>query len=156
MLKITYGNIFESKANVIAHGCNCRGGYNGGVAGQIRTRYPKAYQAYSDKFQIEGWQLGEIQLVKCKDYIIANMATQKNFGGSTVHADYPAIEKCYSQLFEICAKEKYSVASVRVGCGLANGNWSIVEKIIEQCHAKHSSVMLSIWELPEKRSANSV
>lgn len=145
-IQILKGNIFDTQCDVLCHGCNTKGAYGGGIAGQVRKRYPEAYYHYYQKYIIEGWRLGDVQLVRCKDgKIIANCATQDDFGKSMVHADYPAIESCLMKLFEMC-EGKFSIATVKIGCGLAGGNWLIVEKIFEKCLAKYPKTILEVWE----------
>ena len=39
-IKIIDGNLFDSKAKIIAHQVNCQGKMNSGVAKEVRQRYP--------------------------------------------------------------------------------------------------------------------
>ncbi len=46
MIKIIDGNLFDTKAKIIAHQVNCRGVMGSGVALQIKERYPYVYEMY--------------------------------------------------------------------------------------------------------------
>lgn len=135
MGSLTYvrGNLFETDAQIIAHGCNCKGGFGSGVAGQIARLYPHVRKAYLDKFKNSGWTLGEVQFVYIHyndDRFIANMATQENYGRSGVYVDYQAIETCFRTVFRFAFTNSYKVAIPKVGAGLAGGQWSVIEGII--------------------------
>lgn len=125
------GNLFSTNAHIIAHGCNCRGGFGSGVAGQIARLFPLARKSYIYKFRKEGWTLGEVQLVELHpDRIIANMATQDTFGGPGVHVDYEAVYDCFNTLLCFAQEANMDVAIPKIGAGLAGGDWAIIETII--------------------------
>ena len=42
MIHYAKGDLFDTDHQIIAHGCNCRGGYGAGIAGQMAKKYPKA------------------------------------------------------------------------------------------------------------------
>lgn len=46
-IKIIEGNLFDSKAKIIAHQVNCQGKMNSGVAKEVRQRYPHVYRDYA-------------------------------------------------------------------------------------------------------------
>ena len=54
MVKLIKGNVFESNADIIAHGCNTMGGFGSGVAGQMAKIYPEVRQAYMSKYEKDG------------------------------------------------------------------------------------------------------
>lgn len=144
------GNLLNTDANVIAHGVNCRGGFGSGVAGQVARQYPHVRKAYLDKFNTKGWALGEVQFVpidKHQWYWVANMATQDTFGGPGVHADYPAIKRCFDTVLRFCEDSEYDLAIPKVGAGLAGGDWPTIEGIIRDLLAKRD-VEVTCYSLP--------
>ena len=134
MVTFVQGDVLESKANLIAHGCNCKGGFGSGVAGAIRTKYPKARHYYLDKFEEDGWKLGEVQFVKqWDDRWIANCATQDDFlPRGTVHVDYDAVRTSMSKVKQFAMDSSLSVAIPKIGAGLAGGDWSKIESILNE------------------------
>lgn len=133
-LKYIKGDLFTTDCNVIAHGCNTRGGFASGVAGQIRRLYPKVREAYMEKYELYGWKLGQIQFVSInKDenpLWIVNMATQDTYGKTGVHVNYEAVKLCFTSLFKYCEWNNHRIAIPKVGAGLAGGDWSRIEKIL--------------------------
>lgn len=137
------GNLLEAKEDIIAHGVNCRGGFGSGVAGQIAKKYPKAQHAYFHKFQIDGWDLGDVDFVPQYDRkIIANCATQDNFGyKNELHVDYNAIRETMTKLKHWAAQHGYSIAVPKIGCGLAGGDWQTVKVILEEVFNDYDCVV---------------
>jgi O-acetyl-ADP-ribose deacetylase (regulator of RNase III) len=141
MVKLIKGNLFESDADIIAHGVNCVGGFRSGIAGQIAKLYPEVKEQYLKQHEIDGWKLGDVQFVPTMDgTIIANCATQKEYyPRDKVHADYYAIRSCMEQVkfFAQLGNQKNSIAIPKIGCGLAGGDWKIVSRILEEVFTDH-------------------
>lgn len=136
MITYVQGDLLETDAEIIAHGCNCVGGFGSGVAGQIAKKYPVAKYEYLRKHKDTGWQLGEVQAVLIKatpPKWVVNCATQNEYMPRGVcHADYEAIRKCMSTIKETAKGLGYSIAIPKLGAGLAGGDWNIIEKILEE------------------------
>lgn len=134
MLKYIDGDLFTTKADIIAHGVNCKGAFGSGVALQMAKRYPPAQFNYFKKFKEEGWKLGDVQFVKvgCCRYI-ANCATQHNFfPRDKVHANYDAIRDAMIKVREFAMANKLSIAIPKIGAGLAGGDWSTIKEILKE------------------------
>lgn len=134
VVKYIKGDLFDTDADIIAHGCNCRGGYGSGVAGIMAKKYPKARHYYLDKFEEEGWQLGDVQFVRqWNDKIIANCATQDAYyPRDRRHADYDAIRLCMMKVKDYAMDKGLTIAAPKIGAGLAGGDWDVIEKIMEE------------------------
>lgn len=133
-LKYIKGDLFTTDCNVIAHGCNTRGAFNSGVAGQIRRLYPKVREAYLEKYELYGWELGQIQFVPINKDVnplwIVNMSTQDTYGKTGVHVNYDAVRQCFKSLFRHCEYNDHRIAIPKIGAGLAGGDWGRIEKIL--------------------------
>ncbi len=131
-------DIFNTKRKVIAHGCNTQGAFGAGIAKQIARLYPIAKAAYLNKYQHDGWELGEIQVVPVTiDKIIVNMATQDNFGRNGIHVDYKACELAFKKLLRYCEAHWLHIAIPKIGSGLGGGEWSRIEEILLKVLKKH-------------------
>ena len=134
MIRYVKGDLFQTKAQIIAHGCNCRGGFGSGIAGIIARDYPSVRAAFLQKFNTSGWTLGEIQAVKEKDKTFINCATQLEFGGGArfgkVYVDYDAVKQCMEKVLDYKKTHGGQVAIPKIGAGLAGGDWEKIEKII--------------------------
>lgn len=133
---ITYkqGDLLNSDADMIAHGCNCVGGFGSGVAGAISAKYPEAREAYLEKHRSEGWELGDVQITEMPDGLfIANCATQlEYYPRDRVHANYDAIHQTMTILKNYACHNHMSIAIPKIGAGLAGGDWPTIQKILEE------------------------
>lgn len=154
--KINYirGDIIEADSDIIAHGVNCKGVFGGAITKRIWEKWPAVYNNYMDKFLRLGWRLGEIQLVPVEEKIVVNMAIQEEYGHDAnislniyplkVYADYPAIAVCLDKLFKYCKEKNLSCSLPKIGCGLAKGDWRIIEDIIRETWKK-TRIPLNIY-----------
>ena len=145
MSKITYikGDLLETDAPVIAHGCNCQGVMGSGVALQIKEKYPEVYNYYKGIHERRGLELGEVQFVEhLNGKTVVNAMTQKYYGRdrTTVYVDYRAIRTCMKRI----ANYNYDatighrsvgdmrIAMPKIGSDRGGGDWGIIESIIEE------------------------
>ncbi len=137
---IRYGDALAVETGIIVHGCNCQGIMGGGIALQVRNRFPIAYNMYREAHRIFGLTLGEIIPVEVapKKYIV-NAMTQDNCGSDKRYVDYEAIAKCFEKVTELARSihlnqgkdgVKLDIVFPMIGAGLAGGNWKIIETII--------------------------
>jgi len=142
----------RSYYDFVCHQVNCIGKMGAGLAKQIADMYPEVKDGYIAHSSIHKPHelLGTCCLSKTisgsNDWrgpkYIANLYGQLNIGTNKQQTDYKALQKAiqdfYKQLSEIIPqKNGYNLSeSLRIafpknmGCGLAGGNWDIVEKII--------------------------
>lgn len=133
------GDILESKCDIICHQVNCKGKMGAGLAKQIKDKYPKVYDAYHRITEHKGESLlGTNQFVAVgsdgvSPYYICNMFGQDGYGTNRLQTDYTALEKCLKDLSQIVKEHRFSVAiPYGIGCGLAGGDWRIVQSLIEK------------------------
>ncbi len=142
--------------NVIAHSCNTRMIMGGGIARQIKSRYPQAYEAdvkyisneYDDNGQfihpLGNFSKAEVNSKESKVYLpdgkglIYNMYTQNSIGkGREVN-----YEGFYDALCNVADhiewQDKHDSTTSSLGlpwgisCGLAGGSWGIIFAIINE------------------------
>ena len=133
-MKIIYkqGNLLECTEDVIVHGCNAQGKMGSGVAKAIREKYPEAYNAYKAEYDNHWLLVGEVIGAYSGDKLILNAITQTHYGRdkNRVYVDYDAVRTAFKFINEHC--DYPSIAMPKIGAGLANGDWNIIEKIIEE------------------------
>jgi O-acetyl-ADP-ribose deacetylase (regulator of RNase III) len=133
MSKIEYvkGDLLSTEKRHILHGCNAKGVMGSGVAKAIRDKYPLAYQDYYDAYNNYGLDLGNIIVsVQPDGKVIHNAITQLSYGRdqSRVYVSYWSIAEVFRKINQWGIKE---IAIPKIGAGLANGDWSVIEAIIE-------------------------
>lgn len=134
-IKYVLGDLFASSENVLIHGCNSKGVMGSGVAKIIRDRFPQAFEAYRDAYEINGFlELGNVIWAETKGKLIGNAITQENFGRDpkVIYCDYDAIREAIKNVNEKVKGLYNTVGMPMIGAGLANGSWDIISKIIEE------------------------
>lgn len=151
IIKIIDGDILQATEDIICHQVNSMGVMGGGIAKQIRDKYPEVYDEYKNycnRHQIKEQMLGVTQCIKCQDgKVIANLFGQLYFGTNKQHTNYGALRNCLEYLRMRVDQSNESIAiPYNLGCGLAGGNWEIVSKIIEEVFQDYD-VTLYRWEV---------
>lgn len=124
-IKIIDGNLFDSKAKIIAHQVNCQGKMNSGVAKEVRQRYPHVYRDYallceslSDHTEK---LLGTMQLIHMDEnethskYLpyqgryIANLYAQNRYG-------YDGAQYTNIKALATCFERSHVISTARLPC----------------------------------------
>jgi O-acetyl-ADP-ribose deacetylase (regulator of RNase III) len=137
MVKIIDGNIFDSKAHIICHQCNCQGVMGSGIAAQVKKRYPHVFDAYRKDYLDGKIKLGYVCFATAKnDQVIANMCGQDKFGyDGGVYTNYDQLQNCLYRVKEYALWE-YDVQPViafpyLMSCYRGGGDWNVVYQMIE-------------------------
>ena len=116
--------------------CNDIGGWGKGFVVAISKKWRAPELHYRQWFKSnEAFGLGEVQFVKVEETIcVANMIAQHNIKRThgQVPIRYDAVEKCLEKVTQFALENSFSIHMPRIGCGLAGGKWSEIEKIIER------------------------
>ena len=157
---ITYktGNLLEADVDYIVHQVNCQGAMGSGIAKQIRAKWPHVYDEYKWFLDCSKnvWNrpaLGRIQIIledpdkevgKCRN--IVNFFSQDHYlPRNVVNTDYNAFRSCCEELRTVALKHQIIGFPYKIGCGLAGGDWNIVESIINEVFADYN-VEIYIYE----------
>ena len=123
---------------IIAHICNDIGGWGKGFVVAISRRWPApeaAYRRWHRERANNDFGLGAIQLVEvARDLHIANMIGQRGIktGSNGPPIRYDAVEQCLTRLASEARSLGASVHMPRIGCGLAGGEWSRIEPLLDK------------------------
>lgn len=137
MIEELYGDLFEKRHPMVAHGVNCQGVMGAGVAARFAKEYPKSYQAYKkacDRFPPD-LLLGKVQCTKEEDGTYGvNLFTQREYGRKQErYVSYDAVDWCMVELDRRIRKLdpiEY-IAMPAIGSGLGGGAWTVIKPIIE-------------------------
>ena len=137
MIKYFEGSIFDAPVNIIIHQSNVYQKMGAGIAKQIKEKYPEAYEADLKTYYADNDKIGTYSYaVSNKDgKIIINMYSQLGIGDS-VETSYDAMYKALSLICSKNSKNKTIGIPYGMGCGLARGNWIIVEAVIKAVFEK--------------------
>jgi O-acetyl-ADP-ribose deacetylase (regulator of RNase III) len=135
-MKIIYkqGDLLKCTEKVIVHGCNAQGVMGSGVALAIKSKYPEAYNVYRKAYTDGICTVGDTYCITIGDVTVVNAVTQESYGRDKwrLYADYFGISCAFGDINRIFKGQ--SIAIPKIGAGLANGDWNVIEKIIkEEC-----------------------
>ena len=134
-INVIDADIFTCKEDIIVHQTNCQGVMGHGIAKQVKKKYPEVFNGYYHycKTTIAPELLGTALICECNDgKYIANIFGQLNYGEG-LQTDYDMLEKGLKEVKQFADEHNLTVAiPYKIGCGLANGDWSIVEQIIDK------------------------
>ncbi|MGF1580740.1 MAG: macro domain-containing protein [Gemmataceae bacterium] len=123
---------------IICHICNDLGGWGKGFVVAISKRWEapeKEYRAWYAARNENDFALGAVQFVQVEEHLwVANMIGQRGIktGSSGPPIRYEAVSQCLGKVAEKAEELGASIHMPRIGCGLAGGEWSRVEPIIEE------------------------
>lgn len=145
MIIIKNGDLLKCKEDIIVHQCNVNGIMGGGVAKQIAEKYTmaereyiKICQEYENKYEN---LKGKVDLTLENGKYIASIFSQdKEF-----NTDYEAMRQALELVRGFAEQENLSVAlPFGIGCGIANGEWELVQDIINEVFKDYS---VSLYKL---------
>ena len=129
-------NLLDVQEGIICHQTNCIGVMGGGIALQIRKKWPKVFEDYSDDCAIFKEDprrlLGHVQDVLVKNNLVVANCYGQVFPGYGLMTDYKAWDTILYNLRDL---SNYFNLDLHfpwmVGCGLAGGDWNVMRKKIE-------------------------
>ena len=144
MIKIVRGNLLSIERGIIGHQVNCQGKMGSGVALQVKSRHPLAYEEYQELVQeyitvdengrlIEDLRhnlLGYVNGVKINDNLyVANMFGQNKYGyDGKIYTDTNALFKCFKTVRGVAENLDLPVyLPYRIGSYRGGADWNLVE-----------------------------
>lgn len=173
-MKIFRGNLLTVTRGILVHGCNCQGVMGGGVALAVRETYPEAFERYRQHQTHVGLTLGDVvfawnlkgtsylgaakQVLPSNSYssgmpqevIVANALTQFNYGRDPQvrYVDYDAVAAAFSRVKLVAQVTGLPVCFPMLGAGLANGDWRVIEGVIEKALGPELFEQAQLWAPP--------
>lgn len=143
--------LVDGEVDLVPHGCNCFCGFGKGLALEVKTRFPEAYQVDLLTEQADLKKLGTISYAEVlPGKFIVNCYTQYHWirnlnnepkvfkRGRKVNllANYSAIESSMKHIMKQFPRS-LRIGIPKIGAGDANGDWYIIEKIINDTLVKN-------------------
>ena len=129
-------DILTVEFGIICHQVNARGVMGAGLAAQVKSQFPGAFNDYMDAYKSGNLKLGKVVISQIKPYnFIAHIVGQHDYGRSAIFTNYQALDIAFSSLKsfrESLDKEIPIYFPYRMGSGLGGGSWRIVKDIIEE------------------------
>jgi O-acetyl-ADP-ribose deacetylase (regulator of RNase III) len=132
-LKHTKGNLLDlaeaGEFDIVVQGCNCFNTMGGGIAREIRDRYPMAAEVDNETLKGDYNKLGNYTTAFTGKFLIVNAYTQYNMSRGTDVFEYTAFQLILEKLtFAYPGKR---IGFPYIGMGLAGGNKDHILDMIE-------------------------
>lgn len=158
-MKTIKGDIFNGEWDGLCHCCNLHKTWGAGIVVPLKKKYPSAYKADLDSPDGDD-KLGHFSYAAQLDgRVIFNLYGQVGIGNNgdplNRNCQYDFI---FNSLLRVCQmitrvkkdRDKeypFILALPKIGCGLAGGEWIIVEAIIKSIEQKFPNIQFDIYEL---------
>jgi len=131
-MKTIQGDLLDIERGILVHQVNLLGIMGGGIAFQIANKWPALHRAYKELFRTGSLELGGVFFFSINPgLIVANLAGQESIGG--IATRYEAYDKALPEINAMAESVGLPVYFPKnIGCGLAGGDWSIMEPILEK------------------------
>jgi len=148
MIKITSGNLLDSKVDALVNTVNCDGYMGKGIALQFKQAFSKNYKAYDKACKLGEVQPGkmfiyETQSLEDPKYII-NFPTKRHWREKSRLDDIKI--GLQALILDIQRYQIRSIAIPPLGCGLGGLKWSEVKPLIQAAFAQLSEVEVLLFE----------
>lgn len=148
MLKHTKGNLLDlaeaGKFDIVVQGCNCFNTMGGGIAREIRERFPMCAEIDNLTERGDHMKLGNWTEFDTGQFIIINAYTQYNMSTGEDVFEYTAFTLILEKL--LVAYGNKNIGFPYIGMGLAKGNAQriigLLEWFADEVSAKGGTVTL--------------
>lgn len=148
MIRISKGNLIETKAEALVNTVNCVGYMGKGIALQFKKAFPENFEAYEKACKAGKVQPGKMLVFETDSMIdpkyIINFPTKRHWRESSRIEDIEAGLKAL--IGEIRKRHIKSVAVPPLGCGLGKLDWRDVRPMIEGAFAELPEVQVYLFE----------
>lgn len=142
------GDIFTTNLPAIGHGVNLHGVMGSGIAVLVRRNFPEIFQPYATHCRNKTLTTGKMLPVKTESGIwVFNLASQDKPGAN---ARLEWLEQSVEASFGFAELHNIEgFALPRIGAGVGGLKWADALAVLEKVAAKHPTVKLEIWSLPD-------
>lgn len=138
------GDLFQTPGlRAYAHGCNCAGGMDAGVAVAFKKRWPRMFEEYAARCKDGRFHLGDVLVWTEGDEVVYSLGIQEHW---MKKAKLPALVKALEKTVELAAHAGVErVGLPRIGAGLGGLEWPRVKSVLSEIGGK-STVNLVVFE----------
>lgn len=148
----------EGRPALVAHVANDLGVMGAGFAKALVERHPCVFSDYTRHLNEAAARrssaLGDVVFSEVDDPVgrlaIASMVAQHGVASSvnTRPLSYDRLDECLAKTFAFAGREGFpAVHMPRIGSGLARGNWTVVQALIQGAASKYR-IQAYVYDLP--------
>jgi O-acetyl-ADP-ribose deacetylase (regulator of RNase III) len=137
------GDIFHTDGlRAYAHGCDCAGGMDAGVAVAFKKTWPRMFEEYRVRCEEGRFQLGDVFAWSEGDEVVYNLGIQQQ---KAKKAKMSALAKSLKTMAELAQKAGIDrVGLPRIGAAQGGLDWPRVKKILSEV-GQETSVTLVVF-----------
>lgn len=149
MMKHIEGDLLTADVQAFVHQANLYHTFGAGIAFHIKNKFPEAYEADKATNPGDDAKLGTVSWAKVNrpfgEQVIFNMYSQVGMSVTS----YGHMQKALGEIRKLMEQQNLKTLGVpyKMGCGLANGDWNEVERIITEAF-EGSDIEVTIVTLP--------
>jgi O-acetyl-ADP-ribose deacetylase (regulator of RNase III) len=138
------GDLFNTDGlRAYAHGCDCAGQMDKGIAVAFKKKWPRMYEEYRARCQDGRFRPGEVFAWNEGDEIVYNLGIHEQ---STQKPKVPVLAKSLKTMMELAATAGIErVGLPRIGTGQGGLDWPRVKKVLTEV-GRETSVTLVVFE----------
>ena len=138
------GDLFHTDGiRAYAHGCNCAGAMDAGVAVAFKKRWPRMFDEYAARCADGRLHLGDVFVWSEGDEVVYNLAIQEHWKAK---AKLAALARALRRAVALAANAGVErIGLPRVGAGLGGIDWTRVKSVLEEVGAE-TPVTLVVFE----------
>lgn len=129
------GDLFHTDGiRAYAHGCNCAGAMDAGVAVAFKKRWPRMFEEYAARCADKRFHLGDVFVWSEGDEVVYNLAIQEHW---KTKAKMPALSRALRKTVELAAHAGIThIGLPRIGAGLGGLDWPRVKSLLNEIGAE--------------------
>ena len=141
---IEHSSIIDVEEGIICHQVNCMGVMGAGLAKQVKEKWPDVFRQYASlccSFRdMPGMLLGKVQDIAVSDNLVIANCFGQVYTGHGLMTCYEAWKNIIRQLLD--SSSYFGDIPIHipymVGCGLAGGDWQVMNEILENGFKGHN------------------
>ncbi len=141
---ILKGDIFgAADLRAYAHGCNCAGTMDAGIAVAFKKKWPRMFEDYAKRCADGRFKLGDVLVWTEGDETVYNLAIQEHWKKKATMA---ALSRAVRKMLELAdAAGVKRIGLPRIGAGLGGLDWPRVKSVLSQIGSE-TSIELVVFE----------
>jgi O-acetyl-ADP-ribose deacetylase (regulator of RNase III) len=138
------GDLFHTAGiRAYAHGCNCAGAMDTGVAVAFRKRWPRMFDEYAARCADGRFHLGDVFVWSEGDEVVYNLGIQEHW---KTKAKLAALTRALQKTVELAAHAGVDrIGLPRIGAGLGGLDWARVKSVLDEVGGA-TTVALVVFE----------
>jgi O-acetyl-ADP-ribose deacetylase (regulator of RNase III) len=138
------GDLFATEGiRAYAHGCNCAGAMDSGVAVAFKKRFPRMFEEYQLRCAEGRFKLGDVFVWNEGDEVVYNLGIQDNW---KTRPKLAAFAKALRKTVELAGHARTErVGLPRIGAGVGGLDWPRVRKVLTEI-GEETTVELVVFE----------